>query len=217
MQRETQVAVDGEEVALASRRPLAIYHGLTDKSTQWNDLVEKSQMNDNPRASDSGEKQSSAPDFDLDSAWDDVLLLEERAVSRGLREGLQEGRRRGHEEGFALGVDKGAEIGGEIGFYLGFASSWTTIIEDRVNSARLEAEDESAAAAATRKEQKRDERALKALGKLAAGAADFPRDNIKEEDVADRLQGIRARFKFCCQVLEIKAELSPHDPASISW
>ena len=171
-------------------------------------------MNNNPRPSNSGEKQSS--DYDLDSAWDDVLLLEERAVSRGLREGLLAGRHRGHEEGFALGVAKGAEIGGEIGFYLGFASAWTAIIEDRISSASLKTNGESTATA-TRKEQKRDDRALKALGKLAADAADFPRDNIKEEDVAQRLQDIRARFKLCCQVLDIKAELSPHDPSSISW
>ena len=174
-------------------------------------------MNDNSRPSNSGEKQSNGsplPTDDFDSAWDDVLLLEERAVSRGLREGLVVGRQRGHEEGFALGVSKGAEIGGEIGFYLGFATAWTKTLS---SSASQKPKDETAA---TSKERKKDERALRALGKLTAASEDFPRENIKDEDVAQRLEDIRARFKLCCQALDIKSELPSqitNSPASISW
>jgi len=177
-------------------------------------------MNDNPRPSNSGEKrsnESAVPTDEFDSAWDDVLLLEERAVSRGQREGLIAGRQRGHEEGFALGVSKGAEIGGEIGFYLGFATAWTKTVEARNSSASQKTKDESAG---TPKERKKDDRALRVLGKLTTAAADFPRDNIKDEDVAQRLEDIRARFKLCCQVLKINSELPSqmnNGAASISW
>ena len=177
-------------------------------------------MNDNPRPSYPGEKQSNEsplPTDEFDSAWDDVLLLEERAVSRGLREGLIVGRQRGHEEGFALGVSKGAEIGGEIGFYLGFASAWTKTIEAGNSSERRKTRDETAA---TPKERRRHEKALRDLGKLTAAAAEFPGENIKDEDVAQRLEDIRARFKLCCQVLDIKSELPSQvniSKASISW
>ena len=175
-------------------------------------------MNDSSRPS----KQSNGsplPTDDFDSAWDDVLRLEERAVSRGVREGLLVGRQRGHEEGFALGVSKGAEIGGEIGFYLGFATAWTKAIQARTSAsgASQEAKDETGA---TPKERKKEERALRALGKLIAASADFPRENIKDEDVAQRLEDIRARFKLCCQALDIKSELPSQvnsSSASISW
>ena len=177
-------------------------------------------MNENSHLSNSGEKESIGSPLiadEFDSAWDDVLLLEERAVSRGLREGLIVGRQRGHEEGFALGVSKGAELGGEIGFYLGFATAWTKTIEDRNSGAIREPKE---GATATPKQRKKNERALRALEKLKAASAEFPHENIKDEDVAQRLEDIRARFKLCCQALEIKSELPSHlnkSPTSISW
>jgi flagellar biosynthesis/type III secretory pathway protein FliH len=141
---------------------------------------------------------------DLDHAWDDVLLIEDRAANRGLREGITEGIRRGHTEGFALGVKKGAQIGAEVGFYLGFAKSWAHVCREKAD-----------VNGSGRQEQK----VVKALDKLTAAAEDFPCENIKDEDVLQRLEEMRARFKLCCQVLKIKSEqtIKAGGGGGISW
>ncbi len=130
-------------------------------------------------------------EVDLDAAWDDVVLLEDRAAQRGIQEGLTEGIQRGERQGFRIGAAKGAEIGAEVGFYLGFATTWTQV--------RKRNPEESS---------KKEERLSKALAKLASDADAFPAENVKDEDVLQRLRDMRARFKMCCQMLGVAQEMS---------
>ena len=59
-------------------------------------------------------------DFDINDAFDTIILSENRLVEQGYEEGFVAGSREGEEEGYRLGAQKGSEIGQEVGFYIGF-------------------------------------------------------------------------------------------------
>lgn len=145
----------------------------------------------------SSEPPTTTATSDSLQALDDLWLADSRAASEGFRQGRRAGRRKEEVEGTALGLKKGHEVGSEIGFYLGFAQAWCE---------QLEASD---------KLKKSEERALKSLAKLRHGSEAFPAENIKEEDVLEALEELRARFKLCCQLLQIQSEKSQE--GGISW
>ena len=139
---------------------------------------------------------TSADDFD--AAWDDIVFLEDRSVERGRREAQLEAQRRDILEGWHAGTQKGADIGQEVGFYLGFAHT-------RREFARLsDAPDH-------------ERRALKSLDKLVNAAEAFPAENIKDEDVLEKLENLRAKFKQCCAQLKLMTESPEGGSGSLSW
>ena len=134
----------------------------------------------------------------LDSAWDDILSLEQDHQEKGRRQGQGERQRRDQVEGFALGAQKGAQIGAEVGFYLGFAESCTSQLLPGIKEGG-----------------KTKVRAEKAVEELRAAATDFPAENDKEEGVEGRLVDMRTKFRLICSLLKLKTgETSPATAAS---
>lgn len=116
---------------------------------------------------------------DLDAAWDDIVLLEERSAVRGFEKGVDLRERKFCCEGFRLGLIKGAELGGEIGQYMGFAE------------AHLAESGEG-----------KSEKAVKALEKLRTSCEKFPRENVNDESMLQALQDVRAKYKLCKALLK---------------
>jgi hypothetical protein len=125
--------------------------------------------------------------MDIDSAWDDITLMEERASNAGFVVGLRVGQDRAKAPAFGLGLRKGIQIGREVGYYAGFAS---------VHVKDLRSSKDSSA---------KQTKALAALDWMKRAADDFPEDNIVDEDVLERLHAIRAKHKLICSLLGLKA------------
>ena len=156
------------------------------------------------------------------------LHCEENFVKRGYEEGLLHGETVGHQEGFDLGIKKGKEIGSEIAFYRGFAkgciSSLTgdsdQVIQDRLKQYKdcLDPDSFRSLEAVVhnfflgRSTSSRDVRPLKTLQKLLDQIQEFPEENLKDQDFADRLRDIRAKFKQCCALQRIETAFSSEHP-----
>ena len=116
---------------------------------------------------------------DLDEEWDRVVLLEENQAQRGEREGRRQRERNRIRQGHRLGTRKGTQIGREIGRYIGYAKVRLGIIQDRGER---------------NKDKDKERRNLERLVEEAEG---FSQENIKEEDLLQKLEEIRARYKMC--------------------
>ena len=49
---------------------------------------------------------------------------------------------------------------------------------------------------------------IKVLQKLIEKIAEFPEENIKDQDFGEKLRDIRARFKHCCSLLKVETSFS---------
>jgi len=126
---------------------------------------------------------------DINSLFDSIVLSEDRLVCEGYNRGYKAGKQEGSKEGERLGREKGGKIGAEIGFYLGFVEQWREVYSgDGV-------------------EDKRKERIVLALEKLDKEAKNFPQINSKEE-LVDKLDKIRAKFKLLCSLLKVNSDFS---------
>ncbi|KAL1122980.1 hypothetical protein AAG570_003304 [Ranatra chinensis] len=68
----------------------------------------------------SSEKEPICAVEDINAAFEDIALGEERIAEQGYRLGLERGRGLGEREGYHLGYHRGSELGAELGFYRGF-------------------------------------------------------------------------------------------------
>jgi len=132
-------------------------------------------------------------DFDINDAFDTIILSENRLVEKGYEEGFVAGSREGEEEGYRLGAQKGSEIGQEVGFYIGFTEGWLQELAGR---------------------EKRPEKIIRHLEKLRSLLLEFPEDNLKDVDIGEQLRGIRAKFKTVCAMLKINSDSGS---TVISW
>ena len=125
---------------------------------------------------------------DINSLFDCIVLSEDRLVEEGYEKGYKAGLKEGNREGERLGRQRGGKIGAEIGFYLGFVEQWKEVYQG--NSGK-----------------KGTERVVVALNKLEEVANNFPQVNSKEE-LGERLDLVRAKFKLVCSLLKINSEFS---------
>ena len=77
---------------------------------------------------------------------------------------------------------------GRLDFYLGFVEQWKEVYQGNSGN-------------------KRTERVVVALNKLEEVANNFPQLNSKEE-LGERLDIVRAKFKLVCSLLKINSEFS---------
>lgn len=126
---------------------------------------------------------------DINSAFDSILLGEDRLCELGFEEGYRAGAKEGRVEGERLGRQRGQQIGKEIGFYLGFAAEWTEVYQNKTTD-------------------KKTTKVLAVLQKLTEIAEAFPLENSKEEDFSSRLDLVRAKFKLLCSLLKISSDYS---------
>jgi len=97
----------------------------------------------------------------------------------------------GWEEGAKLGGQKGHQLGREVGFILGFAEEWYKSYSQQREEGTLD---------------RKAERIVAALAKVVDLAQSFPSDNNKDEDVTERLDLLRAKFKLACSLLKINSD-----------
>lgn len=71
-----------------------------------------------------------AEELDINQAFDDIFLCEERIIQTAYEEAFQKGKEEGNPEGYHLGYHRGAEIGAELGYYLGVIETYL-IKDDR--------------------------------------------------------------------------------------
>ena len=131
---------------------------------------------------------------DINSLFDCIVLSEDRLVSEGYEKGYKAGQKEGNKEGERLGRERGVKIGAEIGFYLGFVEQWREVYKEGTVD-------------------KRKEKVLVAFNKLEEVANNFPQVNSKEE-LGERLDTVRAKFKLVCSLLKVNSEFSNN---SSSW
>lgn len=170
---------------------------------------------------------SSDQPIDLNDAYDSIIFCEDTFVRQGYQEGLVDGEKSGFHEGFDLGIKKGSEIGSEIAFYRGFARGWLSIlsadigklvgaqlnlckssIKEEVHSSLEEFTKKISGVSDSQSESSRAQKAVKPLEKLLHLIEQFPQENLKDQDVLDLLNSIRAKFKQCCAVLKVDASYS---------
>ena len=87
-------------------------------------------------------------------------------------------------------MGKGIEIGQEIGFFLGFSQTWLKKLEDHPPS----------------EERKKIGKVVTSLQKLKDLAEKFPKDNLKDVDVVEKLNVMRSTFKLICSLLKISSD-----------
>lgn len=132
---------------------------------------------------------------DINDLFDEIVFVEDRLIAVGYKEGFEKGSQEGKQEGVELGFAKGIEIGQEIGFYVGFTQGWIKHLSSQT-------------------ENKKSEKVIANLEKLNNLAKDFPSDNLKDVDVVEKLDTMRAKFKTICSLLKIPADFSKR---SNSW
>lgn len=176
------------------------------------------------KSTNAGKEEKSA---DIQDAFDSLLFCEDNFVRQGYEEGLADGEKAGFQEGFELGIKKGTEIGTEIAFYRGFAkgclaqlSSDSSILKDQLQlqvqlcqgaiqdqeiATNLEAVCQNIDSSFYKES---DQKAIKALQRLVALIESFPAENLKDQDVLDLLNNIRAKFKQCCSILKVETSYS---------
>lgn len=162
-------------------------------------------------------------DFDIQDAFDSLVLSEDSFVKKAHEEGVVQGEIVGFQEGFDLGNEKGAEIGSEIFYYRGFAKGWIAVLSENEcdftqtlhhllelcsNSLDPEFVDEVSQCRIRERQGETNPKCVKALKKLLKLLDSFPQDNPKSQDIIALLQEIRAKFKHCCAVLKVDASYS---------
>jgi len=126
---------------------------------------------------------------DINFLFDSIVFSENTLVREGYNRGYIAGQKEGSKEGSRLGTEQGGKIGSEIGFYLGFVEQWKELYEEE------------------KVVDKRREKVLLALEKLELVANNFPQINSKEE-LGNKLEEVRAKFKLLCSLLKINSDFS---------
>lgn len=161
-------------------------------------------------------------DFDIQDAFDSLLLSEDTFVRKAHEEGLAQGEITGFQEGFDLGHQKGAEIGSEIFFYRGFAKGWINLLSENKSDftqtfhhllglCPISFNPEFLHEVSQRRPKEQEEttqKTVKALKRLLKLLDSFPQENPKSQDIIVLLQEIRAKFKHCCAILKVDASYS---------
>lgn len=125
---------------------------------------------------------ASKDENDVNSAFDDIFLTEDRLSAVSFEDGFESGRKKGAEEGFHLGYHRGAELGAELGFYSGVVEAWLSL-DSKVTS----------------------EKARQSLHKLQLLLKNFPRTNTDSIDILASFDKIRVSYKKVCSLLKMNS------------
>ncbi|GAB9464270.1 hypothetical protein Gpo141_00001705 [Globisporangium polare] len=127
--------------------------------------------------------------MDISDAFDEISNWEEQLLIEGEELGMEKGRELGVEEGRELGIMKGAEIGSEVGFYQGCFYVWNQMLQNEAQR------------------QKINDRASKSIISFGALLDAFELKNIVDDDMLNKLQHIRAKFKVITALLGLRGSL----------
>lgn len=130
---------------------------------------------------------------DINDAFDDILLSEERLNQQGYEEGFIQGKKEGNPEGYHLGYHRGAELGAELGYYLGVVKYYVAL----------------------EGEQKPSEKINNNLQQLITLIEEFPKTNDENYDILAQADVIRARYRKTCSLLKIDSKFP--DSGKISF
>ena len=136
---------------------------------------------------------------DLDQAWDNILMVDQKAYEVGFKDGEKVAREKARLEGSLLGAQRGQEIGSEIGFYQGVCQSISRLLpKEDLNGP--------------------EKRAWATINKLKRLIQAFPEHNDKDANLAEQLNEIRTKYKQLQSVLGFKIP-SPvtANPQQLSW
>lgn len=136
---------------------------------------------------------------DIDSAFESIIMSEERVVEQGFQEGLQVGNISGYEKGFAFGVKRGAQLNQELGFCNGFARTWLKLLD--INGT----------------EHRGSSNVKSVLHTLVQVTDNFPRNEPHNVNIQQQLAVVRAKFKQACSLLKISASLDSDSADGISF
>ncbi|XP_064489630.1 uncharacterized protein LOC135401272 isoform X2 [Ornithodoros turicata] len=115
---------------------------------------------------------------------------DQRYRQMGFTRGFSLGEEVGWRDGYQLGLQRGAQIATELGFYQGFVHAWITVLE---------------------REEIAKQRKMVALKALLEMTKSFPKVNIADEDMFEKLHKIRAKFKQVVSILNIGHDVAePH-------
>ncbi|CAN7995421.1 unnamed protein product [Ixodes hexagonus] len=118
------------------------------------------------------------------------FLVPTRYRQMGFTRGFSLGEEVGWRDGYQLGLQRGAQIATELGFYQGFVHAWITVLE---------------------REEIAKQRKMVALKALLEMTKNFPKVNIADDDMFEKLHKIRAKFKQVVSILNIGTQDSePH-------
>ena len=138
------------------------------------------------------ESRSEGVVFD-DSGWDDLVGIEERMYDEGFAAGRRDARQAGFEQARDMGLDHGQKIGREVGFYLGFVA---LIKETLTNDS--------------------PPKLVRAVKTLDEQLLDYAPIDPTNEDLQDRLQRIRGKFKLVRNLLSMSKTLAPGGKAMVN-
>ncbi|XP_044257851.1 protein LTO1 homolog [Tribolium madens] len=130
---------------------------------------------------------------DINDAFSDILLSEDRIFENSYNEGYELGKQEENIEAFHLGYHRGAELGAEIGYYTSIASSYLTFHQG---------------------DKSGDDKIVKELETLRDMLDSFPRENDPNVDILELMGKIRAKFKKICAVLKIQPPFPESDKLS---
>ena len=128
---------------------------------------------------------------DIDDAWDDILMYDQKAYDKGFEDGRKESLKKAQIEGTLLGLKKGQEVGSEIGFYKGVCQAIRGALpvgnnQDELNAVEI--------------------KAWATLDRLQLLLDHFPVVNDKEANLAEKLMDIRTKYKQLLSVTGLKIQ-----------
>ncbi|GMH38514.1 hypothetical protein BSKO_06398 [Bryopsis sp. KO-2023] len=131
-----------------------------------------------------------------DSFWESYEE-EERSVARGRADGARHGENVGYVEAWEMGVRKGYETGVEIGYYMGCVSIWKALHDS----------------GALGKEGRLEKWILRLEEKLT----EYPRQNVQDVDLQQKMDDIRSGFREIVSVLGLTREYFPEEQRSLEF
>lgn len=119
-------------------------------------------------------------DDEIQAAFDDIFLLEDRLLESGYQEGVVLGIEKGWKEGYNLGYLNGLVTGTEIHFCEGVMKALSIIGETEVP---------------------RNLRTQRVLDSISSMTRQFPHNNA--DHLGRSLEEIRSKFKQVCSLLKM--------------
>lgn len=129
-------------------------------------------------------------DKDINDAFEDIFLVEDRLNQEAYVEGFTKGRLEGNPEGYHLGYHRGAELGAELGYYLGAAKWWLD------------------------EERKVNEKIKNQLENLIKLIENFPKSNDENFDILGQADVVRGLYRKICSLLKIDGKFPENNNLS---
>jgi len=137
---------------------------------------------------------------DLNTIFDDIALVENKAFASAFEEGVTKSRKEGFDEGYKLGLGKGLQVGTTIGFYRQFAEIHLNRF-DQLHAPRRE-------------------KLHQALTQLLNLIAAFDLQDPKNENLFTDLETIESKFKQVKALVTLRPAklIPPRDkPSSLTF